>query len=77
MIIIDVVEGTAIETIPYMNQILGERPKQFDSIEAAIKWSIQSSVLRKVESARASIPPQLKEVEQKDKKRWIWKVNLK
>jgi protein phosphatase methylesterase 1 len=32
MIIIDVVEGTAIETIPYMNQILGERPKQFDSV---------------------------------------------
>jgi protein phosphatase methylesterase 1 len=59
MIIIDVVEGTAIEALPYMNQILSERPKYFDSLEAAIKWSIQSSVLRKVESARASIPPQL------------------
>ena len=28
-IIIDVVEGTAIEALPFMNQILSERPKYF------------------------------------------------
>lgn len=30
-IIIDVVEGTAIEALPFMNQILSDRPKYFDS----------------------------------------------
>jgi protein phosphatase methylesterase 1 len=59
MIIIDVVEGTAIEALPFMNQILSDRPRYFESLEAGIKWSIQSTTLRKVESARASIPPQL------------------
>jgi protein phosphatase methylesterase 1 len=59
MIIIDVVEGTAIEALPFMNQILSDRPRYFESLEAGIKWSIQSTTLRKVESARASIPTQL------------------
>ena len=37
-IVIDVVEGTAIEALPFMNQIISERPKHFDSLEAGIKW---------------------------------------
>jgi protein phosphatase methylesterase 1 len=32
MIIIDVVEGTAIEALPFMNQILNDRPKRFDTL---------------------------------------------
>jgi hypothetical protein len=32
MIIIDVVEGTAIEALPFMNQILSDRPKRFDTL---------------------------------------------
>ena len=59
MIIIDVVEGTAIEALPFMNQILSDRPRYFESLEAGIKRRIQSTTLRKVESARASIPTQL------------------
>lgn len=76
-IIIDVVEGTALEALPFMNQILSDRPKYFESMESAVKWSIQSQTLRKVESARASIPPQLMEVEHKGKTKYTWKVNLK
>jgi protein phosphatase methylesterase 1 len=76
MIIIDVVEGTAIEALPFMNQILKDRPKRFDTLESAVKWSIQSAALRKVESARVSIPAQLKEVEHKGSKKFAWKVNL-
>jgi len=60
MIIIDVVEGTAIEALPFMNKILGDRPKYFNTIEDGVKWSVQSATLRNVESARVSIPPQLK-----------------
>jgi protein phosphatase methylesterase 1 len=46
-------------------------------MESAIKWSIQSTTLRKVESARVSIPPQLVEVEHKGHKKYTWKVDLK
>lgn len=46
-------------------------------MEAAIKWSIQSTTLRKVESARVSIPPQLVEVEHKGHQKYTWKVDLK
>ena len=64
-IILDVVEGTALEALPFMSQLIQERPKYFDSPEAAIKWSIQTSTLRKLESARVSIPAQLKKIEYK------------
>jgi protein phosphatase methylesterase 1 len=37
-VVIDVVEGTAIEALPFMNQIISDRPKHFDSLESAIKW---------------------------------------
>jgi protein phosphatase methylesterase 1 len=37
-IVIDVVEGTAIEALPFMNQIIANRPKHFDTVESAIKW---------------------------------------
>lgn len=33
MIIIDVVEGTAIEALPFMNKILNDKPKYFNSQE--------------------------------------------
>jgi protein phosphatase methylesterase 1 len=38
MIIIDVVEGTALEALPFMANILESRPKIFKSQEAAIQW---------------------------------------
>lgn len=38
-IVIDVVEGTAIEALPFMNQIIADRPKHFDSLDSAIKWT--------------------------------------
>jgi len=37
--VIDVVEGTAIEALPFMNQIITDRPKHFDTLESAIKWA--------------------------------------
>lgn len=37
-VVIDVVEGTAIEALPFMDQLIADRPKHFDSLETAIKW---------------------------------------
>lgn len=38
MFVIDVVEGTAMEALPFMTSLLHNRPQTFDSLEQAIKW---------------------------------------
>ena len=38
MIIIDVVEGTALEALPFMTAILDNRPKGFKTLNSAIEW---------------------------------------
>jgi protein phosphatase methylesterase 1 len=47
-VVIDVVEGTAIEALPFMNQIIADRPKHFDSLQAGIKWCYNSCTVRKL-----------------------------
>jgi protein phosphatase methylesterase 1 len=38
LVVIDVVEGTAMEALPFMEKIVDERPKSFPSLEKAIEW---------------------------------------
>lgn len=40
LVVIDVVEGTAMEALPFMEKIVNERPKQFPSLEKAIEWRL-------------------------------------
>jgi len=59
LLVIDVVEGTAIEALPYMEAVVNKRPKKFKSVTDAIEWAVQSRTLLNKESAKVSIPPQL------------------
>lgn len=59
VIVVDMMEGLATESIQYMKDFLRHRPTSFESFERAIKWSIQSKSLFNVDSARISIPHQL------------------
>jgi protein phosphatase methylesterase 1 len=52
MIVIDIVEGTALESLEYTKKVLEKRPKEFQSIERAIQWSLESQFLSNVESSR-------------------------
>jgi protein phosphatase methylesterase 1 len=38
VVILDVVEGTAVEALPLMRSILSQRPTKFRSVEGAIDW---------------------------------------
>jgi hypothetical protein len=38
LVVIDVVEGTALSALPHMHAILQHRPKQFASLDEAILW---------------------------------------
>ena len=59
LIVIDVVEGSAMEALTSMQSFLRSRPQQFSSLETAIEWSMRSGQIRNAESARISMPGQL------------------
>lgn len=61
LIVIDVVEGTAIAALPFMENIVNNRPTSFPSLEKAIQYMNKSGTIRNVDSARISVPPLLKE----------------
>jgi protein phosphatase methylesterase 1 len=46
MIIIDVVEGTAMEALPFMESIIKSMPKSFSSLEEAIQYTHISKTVR-------------------------------
>ncbi|KAJ6603759.1 hypothetical protein B0H10DRAFT_1957734 [Mycena sp. CBHHK59/15] len=63
--VLDVVEGSAMEMLPHMHDLLNAHPDGFDSPEAAIEWqcsslpstySSKTKMIRNANSARLSIP---------------------
>jgi len=76
LIVIDVVEGTALESLVHMQNVLLGRPTSFKSETEAIKWSITSHTIRNIESAKISVPSQLRKISGKTGDRYIWRANL-
>lgn len=60
LIVVDVVEGTAMASLVHMQKILSNRMQHFQTIERAVEWSVKGGSLRNVESARLSVPSTLK-----------------
>ena len=78
LIVIDVVEGTAMDALPFMENIVHNRPDKFNSIQKGIEYMYKSGTIKNIESARISVPPLLKE-EKNDKTGKIYykfKTNL-
>ena len=59
VVVIDVVEGTAVEALSGMQTVLKSRPKTFPSVEAAIQWACKTGQTRNLEAARVSMPGQV------------------
>lgn len=77
LIVIDVVEGTAIDALPFMEQIVSKRPKAFRSVSDGIEWAVKSRTLHNKKSASVSIPSQLMEVvSPKGEVSYVWKTDL-
>ncbi|KAG7025174.1 Protein phosphatase methylesterase 1, partial [Cucurbita argyrosperma subsp. argyrosperma] len=68
LVVVDVVEGTAMASLIHMQKILSNRMQHFPSIEKAIEWSVKAGSLRNVDSARVSIPSTLT---YDDSKKWL------
>ncbi|XP_073220642.1 uncharacterized protein [Cicer arietinum] len=60
LIVVDVVEGTAMASLMHMQKILSSRMQHFSSIEKAIEWSVRGGTLRNIDSARVSVPATIK-----------------
>ena len=78
LIVIDVVEGTAMEALPFMENIVHNRPDKFNSIQKGIEYMYKSGTIKNIESARISVPPLLKEEknEKTGKTVYKFKTNL-
>lgn len=59
VVVIDVVEGTAMEALASMQSFLRSRPQNFKSIQQAIEWSVRSGQIRNMASAKVSMPGQI------------------
>ncbi|XP_049847292.1 protein phosphatase methylesterase 1 isoform X1 [Schistocerca gregaria] len=60
LVVIDVVEGTAMDALTSMQSFLRSRPTGFKSIEQAVEYSVRSGQVRNLESAKVSMPGQIK-----------------
>ncbi|XP_050724249.1 protein phosphatase methylesterase 1-like isoform X2 [Eriocheir sinensis] len=63
LVVIDVVEGTAMDALSSMQSFLRGRPHNFNSLQNAVEWSVRSGQTRNVEAARVSMPGQVKNLE--------------
>jgi protein phosphatase methylesterase 1 len=59
LVVIDVVEGTALQSLPFMRGVLQRRPATFASLTAAVEWALRSGTCRSVEAAQVSLPSML------------------
>lgn len=72
LFVIDVAEGSALGALPFMEQIVENRPTSFSTMTEAIKWGIMSGQVKNLNSARVTIPDLVME---KDGE-YVWRTNL-
>eukprot|EP01122_Echinamoeba_exundans_P013088 TRINITY_DN5655_c0_g1_i1.p1 TRINITY_DN5655_c0_g1~~TRINITY_DN5655_c0_g1_i1.p1 ORF type:complete len:369 (+),score=33.58 TRINITY_DN5655_c0_g1_i1:19-1125(+) len=77
VIVIDVVEGSAMQALPSMRAVIQNRPPRFRTLPHAIQWAKSTGYVRNLASARVSIPSQLREVSTGEYAgSWEWRVDL-
>jgi len=72
LVLLDIVEGSAMEALQSMGQLISKRPISFDSVEAAIHWHVKSRTISNLDSARVSVPPLLVQ----EGTRFLWRTEL-
>ncbi len=72
VVMLDVVEGTAMASLATIRKFVNSRPTSFDSPSQAVRWVLDSGSLRSQDSARISVPAQLV----KSEGQWLWRTDL-
>lgn len=60
VIVLDVVEGSALENLQFMDSVIEQRPNHFRTIEAAVEWAVRTNSVKNLESAKVSLPSQVR-----------------
>jgi len=86
LILIDIVEGSAMAALPAMGALVDARPETFESLEEAMTWSMtKGGGTRNPRSAAISLPSQLREIHvagdagtsSASPRRFAWRTNLR
>ncbi|XP_022664658.1 protein phosphatase methylesterase 1-like isoform X2 [Varroa destructor] len=62
IVVIDVVEGTALDALQSMQAVLRARPRSFHSLDYAVEWSCRSGQTKNINAAKVSMPAMLKRI---------------
>lgn len=73
LILLDIVEDTAIRSLAMMHIYLANLPKSFPTLQHAIDWNVQAGTPANRSSAVISIPPLFKQMDGK----LVWVLDLK
>lgn len=66
-----------MEALPFMENIVHSRPQEFSSLQSVVQWGVKSGTVRDLESARVSMPPQVKEEKNVDgTTKYVWRTDL-
>jgi protein phosphatase methylesterase 1 len=77
LICIDLVEGSAIESLNFIKKAVELRPKSFPSLCSAVEWAIQSGAIKQLKAATLSIPSQLRQEKEADGRlSYRWRTDL-
>ena len=74
IVVIDLVEGTALSSLIHMRSIINCRPKSFLTMEDAVKYCATSGMIRNYKSTQLSVSPMF--IGEDGKFIWITKVLL-
>ncbi|ORZ40206.1 Alpha/Beta hydrolase protein [Catenaria anguillulae PL171] len=68
--VLDVVEGTAMDALIGMRSLIAKWPSRFASVEAAVRWAVESGQVNNPSSACVSVPAQVMSIGDGPAVRW-------
>lgn len=72
-VVLDVVEGSALEALSHMRTYLSSRPSIFSDLDEAITWHTRTRTIRNQESADVSVPSLLTQI---PSSKFVWRTDL-
>ena len=73
LVVMDVVEGTAMASLSAIRKFVNSRPASFASVAQAVRWAVDSGTIKSLDSARISVPGQLRQTEEGV---WVWRTDV-
>lgn len=75
VVVLDVVEGTAKQSLAFMKGFLDRRPSSFKDPDAAVKWFLGAGGMKNAEAAQSTVPTLLTHSDDPSKP-YTWRTDL-